>query len=202
MVSACVHSIVVYLSMWLGTLDYAFVDYLFSLPPTAHIPETPRPYLPFVAAARQYIVTHDLESRDATRMYFSYDARDSFEVDVRLIREARLLKESTEDMRPYLFMFPNHAEVVRAKAFNVAYLNYLKKRRDIETNPDRRILLAISETEQLYEIYDALYDVTSPHYALAYKRKRLKQFVEFLGEENFKNGNLPSPVPCHRFEER
>jgi hypothetical protein len=57
----------------------------------------------------------------------------------------------------------------------------------------------LKETDDLFEVWDALRDALSEHYGVTYRRQALERLRELLGDDAFYRGQLPPGLPTWRF---
>jgi hypothetical protein len=95
--------------------------------------------------------------------------------------------------------FPERPLVNDLMAFNRAYRNDLTTRLALDTIHEDELRAALTETDQLYRIWDAIRDARCDYYYITVRRQALQQLRELLGAEAYYSGRLPPHVPSWRF---
>lgn len=98
--------------------------------------------------------------------------------------------------------FPPHEDVRQMCIANKTYIKGLEamQGQDCPANWGEWNDL-INEAEELYRIYDALYDAQSTNLPAERRREYLQDLRDLLGVENYDMGVLPGHLPFHRFRE-
>jgi len=94
---------------------------------------------------------------------------------------------------------PERALVNEMMAFNRAYRNDLVTRLALDTIHEDELRAALTETDHLYRIWDAIRDARCDYYYITVRRQALLQLREMIGAEAYYSGNLPPHVPVWRF---
>ncbi|MBY0524650.1 MAG: hypothetical protein K2R98_14700 [Gemmataceae bacterium] len=90
---------------------------------------------------------------------------------------------------------PDRSACADRLKLNCEYQRHLE--RQINTEQVRE---ALAETIKLYHLWDAARDARCEYYYVTVRRQALKQIREQLGEDAYYAGQLPDPVPLHRFQ--
>lgn len=96
--------------------------------------------------------------------------------------------------------FPDRDYVGHLLDFNRTYYHHINNLKSLAwdvTLHDR----ALTETDQLYMIWDAVRDIKSEFYYVSIRRTRLAELRKVLGEEAYYAGRLPPHVPIWRFNQ-
>lgn len=91
--------------------------------------------------------------------------------------------------------FPDRKLVNELLALNRAYRAHLVERLAIDLVHAGDIRDAICETDQLYQVWDAVRDAHCEHYYVTIRRQALGLLRTLVGAENFYRGRLPPPIP-------
>jgi hypothetical protein len=91
--------------------------------------------------------------------------------------------------------FPQRSFVNDLLAFNRAYRNDLITRLTIDTIHEDELRAALTETDQLYRIWDAVRDARCDYYYVMVRRQALAQLLELIGPHAYYSGTLPPHVP-------
>ncbi len=97
--------------------------------------------------------------------------------------------------------FPDRSMVNELLTFNRTYRNFLTARQPVDLVHGEELRAALNETDQLYQIWDAVRDARCSYYYVTVRRQALKQLRELIGMEAFYRGQLPPHVPIWRFPE-
>jgi hypothetical protein len=95
--------------------------------------------------------------------------------------------------------FPERALVNDMMSFNRAYRNDLATRLTLDTVHEEELRAALTETDHLYRIWDAVRDARCDYYYITVRRQALQQLRELIGPEAYYSGRLPPHVPVWRF---
>ena len=94
--------------------------------------------------------------------------------------------------------FPGRDMVCEMLAFNRGYHRTMTLRREALGNRDG-VEEALSETDQLYRIWDAVRDARSEFYYVSVRREALATLRRAIGPDDYARGVLPPHVPVWRF---
>jgi hypothetical protein len=143
-----------------------------------------------------------LEVMDRREIYF-FMIPELYEKDVEIIRN-RLVElrdaPSLADIQGYSEI-PKEEVNARIR-FNRAYLLHLQTR--LAWEADRAVVIgeAIKETEGLYQTWQAFADMNNPFYYVSVRRQGARRVRDAIGEEAWRNRELPPFVPYWRFNPR
>jgi hypothetical protein len=125
---------------------------------------------------------------------------EDFQADLKLLRRRfRSLRGApalSEGLR-----FPDRHMVNDLLAFNRTYRQYLTARQHVDLVHGDEVRTALCETDQLYQVWDAVRDARCNYYYVTVRRQALKQLRKLIGDEAFYRGTLPPHVPVWRFPE-
>ena len=96
--------------------------------------------------------------------------------------------------------FPERAIVNDLLAFNRAYRQHIDYRQPLELIHWWELRTALQETDQLYQVWDAVRDARCDYYYVTVRRQALKRLRELIGGEAYYSSNLPPCVPLWRFQ--
>jgi hypothetical protein len=121
----------------------------------------------------------------------------NFAADLKLLRErfaelhdAPAVAEATR--------FPCKDVVSDLLAGNRAYRQELATRLEVDTIHCEELRAALLETDQLYQVWDAIRDARSEYCFVFVRRQALKRVREMIGDQAFFTGELPPYVPIWR----
>ncbi len=98
--------------------------------------------------------------------------------------------------------FPSRQIINDFLSANRAYRLDLLKRLEVDRVHMEDIRLAIWETDQLYQIWDALRDARCDYYYTTVRRQALQNLKEMIGVEAFYHGTLPPYIPSWHIPRR
>jgi hypothetical protein len=125
---------------------------------------------------------------------------EDFHGDLKLLR--RRYRRLVEAPRlAECLRFPDRATVNELLAFNRTYRQYLTARQPVDLVHAEELREALNETDQLYQIWDAVRDARCNYYYVTVRRQALKQLRCLLGAQAFYGSRLPPHVPVWRFPE-
>jgi hypothetical protein len=94
---------------------------------------------------------------------------------------------------------PERKLVIELMAFNRAYRNDVAIRLTLDTVHEEELRAALTETDQLYRIWDAVRDARCDYYYITVRRQALQQLRDLVGAPAYYSGVLPPHVPVWRF---
>lgn len=97
--------------------------------------------------------------------------------------------------------FPDRAMVNELLVFNRAYRKWLEERQTVDSVHADDLRRVQRETDQLYQVWDAVRDARCEYYYVTVRRQALKRLRELLSDENYAQGKLPPHVPLWRFQD-
>jgi hypothetical protein len=150
------------------------------------------------AAIHQTAVEWEILDSRETRYVLSRP--EDFEADLNLLRrryaelaDAPKLADGTR--------FPDRRTVNDLIRFNRAYRKHLETRQVWEADRADAIRTAVTETDRLYRVWDAVRDARCEFYYVTVRRQALKKLKEMIGDDAYALGELPPYVPEWRFRE-
>lgn len=119
------------------------------------------------------------------------------------ISDLRMLQRRAHDLQqaPRLddaVRFPERTIVNELLLFNRAYRQHLENCMPLYPH-NAELRAAKEEVEQLYQVWDSVRDARCEYYYVHIRRQALKRLFELLGEDDFRNAQLPPHVPVWRF---
>jgi hypothetical protein len=99
------------------------------------------------------------------------------------------------------YRFPDRKHVNELVRFNRAYRKHLETRQQFEFDRTGLFMEAIQETDQLYQVWDAVRDSRCDFYYIMVRRQALQRLKEMLGNEAYQMAELPPHVPVWRFND-
>jgi hypothetical protein len=99
------------------------------------------------------------------------------------------------------FRFPDRKHVNELVRFNRAYRKHLESRQQFEVDRAELFREAMTETDSLYQVWDAVRDSRCDFYYITVRRQALKRLKDLLGEDSYQMAELPPHVPIWRFNE-
>ena len=95
--------------------------------------------------------------------------------------------------------FPDRKLINEFLALNRAYRNQLTQRLAIDLIHAEEIRVAVQDTDQLYQIWDAVRDSRCDYYYVTVRRQSLSLLRDLIGDESFYSGRMPPQVPVWHF---
>lgn len=119
------------------------------------------------------------------------------------VSDLRMLQRRAHDLHlaPRLedaARFPERSIVNELLLFNRAYRQHLENCLPLYPQ-NAELRAARDEVEQLYQVWDCVRDARCEYYYVHIRRQALKRLFEMLGEDDFRNAQLPPHVPVWRF---
>jgi hypothetical protein len=179
-------------------LDYIVAAALLAAPPDSVDPPAAfDAHFGFCPAMQQLAV--DWEILDRRELRFLLANRDDYRSDMAMMRQRY---HDLLDAPPLhdCMRFPPRAVVSELLAFNRAYGEHLKKRRDLEHSSASEYQEALQETERLFRIWEDIRTTRVEYLYVNARREALKRVRDTIGEQAFYNGNFPPHVPVWRFQ--
>jgi len=140
----------------------------------------------------------DAEILDERETRYVLTRAEDFESDLKMLQWR--YKELTD--APFIsdsFRFPDRTVVSELLVSNRGYRNYLEMRKPMELANFWWFHDAMSETDQLYQIWDLVRDARCEYYYVTVRRSALKKLRDLLGDDSYYEGYLPPYVPLWRF---
>jgi hypothetical protein len=125
---------------------------------------------------------------------------EDFQADLKLLcRRYRRLLDAPRLADCY--RFPDRATINDLLAFNRTYRQFLTARQPVDLVHAEELREALNETDQLYQVWDAVRDARCNYYYVTVRRQALQQLRTLIGERAYYAGILPPHVPLWRFPE-
>jgi hypothetical protein len=96
---------------------------------------------------------------------------------------------------------PTKEAAQAAVTLNHGYQRHLKEEWNFTGDPTGEVRQALRETEELWQVWDAVRDATSPYYYTTVRRRAMAKLKGLVGDEAYRRMDLPPPVPVWRFGE-
>jgi hypothetical protein len=125
---------------------------------------------------------------------------EDFQVDLKLLRRRYLKLMDAPPVRE-CERFPDRTTINNLLTFNRTYRRFLKRRQVVDLLNSEELRTALCETDQLYQVWDAVRDARCKYYYVTVRREALKQLRELIGTPAFHRGDLPPHVPVWRIPE-
>jgi hypothetical protein len=147
-------------------------------------------------AVRQVALSWEL--LDRRELTYVLAREEDFDADLDFLRQRR---RNLADAPPLddCLRFPDRTLACDYLAFNRAYRKHLARREMTGTPWPEEVRAAMRETDQLYDVWDALRDARSECYYVTVRREALKALRERIGPAAYAFGALPPHVPVWRF---
>ena len=136
-----------------------------------------------------------LDPREA-RYYFVRP--EDFCGDVNMLRRRRRELEGAP-MLAEAQRLPADAVAADLVRFNRAYRKHLEARARHESDRAAALQVVLGETEQLYQVWDAVRDAKRDCFYVTARRQALRKLRDLVGDEAYRTGDLPPAVPTWRF---
>lgn len=124
---------------------------------------------------------------------------EDFETDLELLRRRHLELRDAPRLADS-DRFPARDAVNQMIQFNRTYRVFLEGRQVWEADRADVIGVALSETDRLYKVWDAVRDARCEFYYVTVRRQALKRLRDSLGEPAYASAELPPHVPAWRFQ--
>lgn len=126
--------------------------------------------------------------------------RDDFPADVGILR-GRVLDLADAPPLADHRRFPPRPVINEWLATNRRFRKYLADRLELEQDRREILLRAINECDELYRVWDWVRDSQCEWYYTATRRRALKSLRDHLGDEAYRNLDLPPPWPSWRLRD-
>lgn len=145
-------------------------------------------------------VAIDWEILDTRETSYIFAKRSDFESDLNLLRRRY---QDFKDAPPLSDsqLLPERKLVNDLVQFNRAYRKHLVEKHLLEQDRAGLYEEVMIECDQLYKVWDAVRDARCEFYYITVRRQALIRLKQMLGEEDYRNVNLPPNVPTWRFNE-
>ncbi|MCS7167085.1 MAG: hypothetical protein RMI91_07880 [Gemmatales bacterium] len=138
----------------------------------------------------------DWELLDPRELPYVLTQPETFSADLHMLRQRyRELADA-----PFLsdaFLFPQGEIVQQAINFNRACARWFDEHQAHEPHLPPERLSYRHQLDELYRIWDTVREVQCQYYMVSVRRMCLKHLRDMLGEEAYRKGQLPPPVPFH-----
>ena len=148
-----------------------------------------------VAVHQMAIQWEILDTRETS---YIFAKRSDFDSDLNLLRrryqdfkDAPRLDESSR--------LPERKLVNELVQFNRLFRKHLAERHLLEQDRQEIYAEVMIETDRLYKVWDAVRDARCDFYYVSVRRQALLRLKEMLGEEDYRDVNLPPNVPTWRW---
>lgn len=146
-------------------------------------------------------VALDWEILDPREVPYVLAQPEALAVDLHLLRQrCRELADA-----PFVndtLLFPRGDTVQQAINFNRACARWFDEHYGADRNLPAAQLAYRCELDRLYRIWDTVREAQCEYYMVSVRRQSLKQLREWLGEDAYRQGQLPPPVPFHLMQWR
>ncbi|MCS7015819.1 MAG: hypothetical protein NZM42_06850 [Gemmatales bacterium] len=141
-------------------------------------------------------VALDWELLDPREIPYVLNQRETFAVDLQMLRQ-RYRELADAPLVHDAFLFPKGDALQQAINFNRTCARWFDEYcAHAPELPAERIAYR-RQLDELYRIWDTVREVQCEYYMVTVRRMCLKQLRDMLGEEAYRNGELPPPVPFH-----
>lgn len=179
--------------------DLVLAAALLSAPPGTPDPLPTAERWPNIQAALHQTAV-DWEILDPREVQFMLTRIEDFKDDLTILRR----RQATLRDAPRVIdagRLPDRQTVNELIQFNRAYRKHLETRQLWETDRAGLIREAVTETDRLYKVWDAVQDARCDFYYITVRRQALLKLKELIGPEAYATCDLPPPVPDWRFNE-
>jgi hypothetical protein len=167
--------------------------------PTAHfdLPENAASHAGCAGALR--LLALHLEILDPLETHVLAHAPE-FAADLKVLR-GRYQEFAAAPRLHECFRLPERALVEDLLAFNRSFQKDLKDRLALDRIHAADLQTALEETEQLFQVWDAVREARCEYYYVTARRQALQQLRNLVGMDAFYTGQLPPHVPLWRIPE-
>ncbi|MBX7102693.1 MAG: hypothetical protein K1X57_01335 [Gemmataceae bacterium] len=183
-----------------SSVTYLLAVTLLTLPPD--IPE-PLPDPETWAELQEALVTLAIEWEilDPRETRYVFARLEDFDDNINLMRRRH------RDLRgaPKLadgIRFPDHRLVNDYLSQNRSYRKHLEGRQSVEHDRLECLRAAMKETDELYQVWDAVRDARCEYYYVVVRRQALRRLLTMLGPDDYATGQLPPYLPIWRFADQ
>jgi hypothetical protein len=144
-----------------------------------------------------------------TALAIHLEVMDKRETRYILLRESdfnediRKLRSHITELRGAPFMkdasrFPDRKHLNDMLVLNRSFLAYVEQLHRIGLVDQAELAVVRQETNRLYEVWDCALDVQCQYYFVTVRRLCLRRLHTLLGENDYRQGKLPPPIPFWR----
>lgn len=145
-------------------------------------------------------VAIDLEILDKRESAYLFAKRAEYSEDLNILRR-RYVEYADAPKLGDSERLPDRTVVNDLIQFNRSYRKHLTEKQTLERDRCERYDIALSETDRLYKIWDAVRDARCDFYYVTVRRAALRKLKTAIGEEAFLQAQLPPNVPTWRYNE-
>jgi hypothetical protein len=160
-------------------------------------PEAAAPHANCAAALR--LLALHLEILDPLETHVLAHPQE-FAADLRVLR-GRYQEFAAAPQLHECFRLPERALVEDLLVFNRSLQKDLKDRLFLDRIHAADLQTALEETEQLFQVWDAVREARCEYYYVTARRQALQQLRNLIGMDAFYTGQLPPHVPLWRIPE-
>jgi hypothetical protein len=168
---------------------------LASPPDVLELPEAPKLHPPLAPALRAMALHWEL--LDPREVGYVLAQADDFAGDLKLL-QGRFQELAAAPALAECKRLPSREMAGDLLAFNRTYRDSLTNRLALDMVHADELRAALTETDQLYRIWDMVRDARCEYYYITYRRQALQQLLELVGPQAFYSGQLPPHVPMWR----
>lgn len=180
--------------------DLILAAVLIAAPPGT--PETPPPPDRWPAVQAALLKTAvEWEILDERETRYVLARPEDYDADLNLLRR-RYTDLARAPRAGDAGRFPTREVVNAYIRFNREYRTGLETRQVWEADRADLIRAAVSETDRLYRVWDAVRDARCEFYYVTVRRQALQRLRDAIGPDAYAAGRLPPYVPEWRFRER
>ena len=180
--------------------DLILAAVLITAPPgTPETPPTPDRWPAVQAALLKTAVDWEILDEKETRYVLA--RVEDYDADLNLLRR-RYTDLAEAPPVGDAGRFPTREVVNEYLRFNREYRKGLETRQVWEADRADLIRTAVSETDRLYRVWDAVRDARCEFYYVTVRRQALQRLRDAIGPDAYAAGQLPPYVPEWRFRER
>jgi len=125
---------------------------------------------------------------------------EEFAADLKVLR-GRYREFAAAPRLHECFRLPERALVEDLLAFNRSFQKDLKERLVLDRVHAADLQTTLDETEQLFQVWDAVREARCEYYYVTARRQALQQLRNLVGMDAFYSGQLPPHVPVWRIPE-
>ena len=174
-------------------LDYVLAAALLTAPPdTVDPPGAADTYA--VLCPTMQRVAQNWEILDPREVRYVLTRTEDYQADMDLLRKRNYDLADAPPLHDCV-RFPPRAAVIELLSFNRAYGEQLEKRQHVHRAFAAEYQEALRETEELYQVWEAIRDARCEYYYITVRRQALKKVRDTIGTANYYNGTYPPHVP-------
>lgn len=165
-------------------------------------PGTPLPYIPAdqMSAVTAAVIGLAVEWEILDEREERFTRSEDLASDLDALRRRRRELQDAPPVRDAQ-RFPSRAIVEERLTFNRAYRRQLEQRRALDPARTADCDVVIRETDELFQVWDAVRDLRSEAYYTPVRRLAMARLRAQIGDAAYYAGHLPPHVPVWRFIE-